>query len=204
MNKKLLVLLPLIPLLFACNEKPNPEPQKEDDETHLVDFSTTSTGFNNSNSGTFNTKMKAFVNGGKEIVAAVTNAGYVQVSQLDMANSVEKGDVTVLHALIPSSGSKDGKITFSFSVAVSKVKVYAQPYYKTYVDGGNEPFINISKDQNSKLKINNETWNLTQEKEADEIPDKVEKEFIITANSLTIEGYAKERVFIHKLEFTLA
>ena len=203
MKKRTLALLSIIPFLFACNEK---EPVEPESDKYIVDFSTAATGFNNDNKDSFANRMKTLVNSEKELISSVDSLGYVQVSQLDMLEVEAPYSEYVLHALISSSNSQDGSVTFHFTSTLKTVKVYAQPYFKTYHHYGDpsEPEIAVSSDETNKIKVNNMEWNLTQQKGPFEVPDKVEREFTINSDYLTINGYSGQRVFIHKLEFTIA
>ena len=209
MKSKSLVLLSIIPLLFACNEAPEEEqvePEVEENEsTHLVDFSLATTGFNNSNPTTFNTKLKNYINGDKDIVSSVTNEGYVQVSQIERVDTTSSSGTSIIHALIPCSGSQDGSVTINFVSTCTKVKIYAQPYYKTFWSyGEGESYVVSSIDAINVLEVNEETWDLTPNNELGTIPDKIEKEFEINSDHLALEAYMSQRVYIHKLEFTFA
>ena len=203
MKKKSLLLFAIIPLLFSCG-KEDTLPPPEEPNSYVVDFSTVSSGFNNDNKDNFATKMKTVVNKDSELVTSVDTVGYVQVSQLDMINTEAPYSEYILHALLTSSAKQDGEITFTFAKELKLVKIYAQAYFKTYhhYGGDDEPEVAVSSDKLAKIKVNNTEWDMSHEKGNFETPDQLEKEFAVSKNTLTINGYSAQRVFIHKLEFT--
>ena len=194
MKKKLLALL-LTPFLFvACSSnndennnqgqqgQPNDPPQIETVK-YTVDFGSVDIKTTDSTSSKFNEVMVANINQNATILERVEAEGYAQINDF--------GDTK---ALIVSSNKKDGSLTFNFLKDLVSITITASPY-KKYIDYSDS----YSLDEEPVLIVNNETWNFETAVEKRDL-DKIEKKFDINSSTLTIEGKAGKRVFIHSLE----
>ena len=181
----LLLLLPLVTLI-GCNN--NSEPQYE---TYTVDFSSDAIQTTDSTSSNFANVMKNNINLKNEIVSTVEGQGFCQIN----VNCKDHDDKT-FKSLIMSSKKQDGTLIFNFVKKIHSLTIYASPY-ASWIQYTKQ----WSVDEESVLKVNEETWNITPfDTELTEVPV-YQREFTIENTSATIDGTAGSRTIIRKIDF---
>lgn len=164
------------------------EPEEEQLYTCSADFGKEGIDTVNSDASDFSDRFIALFNDENDVIKSATPSGYVQIQRLEMF------DKSAFTALLLSSAKQDGGLVFNFDLVLKSIKITASPYIKSIAF--NKTY---SKDENPYINVENEVWNFSTAIEKQEL-DKVEREFTVNKNTLSLQGFSEKRMFIHKIE----
>ena len=161
--------------------------------TYSVDFSNVEEG--KSDADNFTSKMVSNLNGENDFVSSVAFEGTIQINSKKQTTAAGENIIRTLNF---GTQKSDGVLIINFKETLKSLTIYASAQYSAYSNGSNYA---VTMDDENILYVNNESWDLSPEDKT-VVPETQEKTFDINASSVRLEGKAKKRVFVYKLDFT--